>query len=408
MSLDVRQFEAGEIVFRMGDEAVAAYVIERGAVEILITKDGEFERINMLGPGALFGEIALLDGGTRTATVRTLAATHLIAIQRSQLESLLAKAEPVVQYIVRILLEHVRRASGGAPGEARTLSELLALAVKTGETPELADKLKHEATRMLTLATNLVDAIAEGQLELHYQPIVNFTNRRLAGFEALIRWRHPTLGMVRPDEFIPLAEKTDLIHRIGEFVVQQALADWPMLKPLCDGAVEGATPFMSINLSAPEFCKPDAFERIAQSLKTHRMAPQELRIELTETVIISNVEVVSEVIHRLRGLGVGIALDDFGKGYGGLDYLQSLPFSCLKIDKSFVDKMHQSDRSKQIIQSTLELSSRLGMSTVAEGIEDKPTADLLAQMGCVYAQGYYFARPMSIPAIREWDAARQA
>jgi EAL domain-containing protein (putative c-di-GMP-specific phosphodiesterase class I) len=138
------------------------------------------------------------------------------------------------------------------------------------------------------------------------------------------------------------------------------------------------------------------------------MAPQELRIELTETVIISNVEVVSEVIHRLRGLGVGIALDDFGKGYGGLDYLQSLPFSCLKIDKSFVDKMHQSERSKQIIQSTIELSARLGMSTVAEGIEDEPTADLLAAMGCVYAQGYYFARPMSIPAIREWDAARQA
>jgi hypothetical protein len=145
----------------------------------------------------------------------------------------------VVQYIVRILLEHVRRAASGAPGEARTLSELLALAVKNGETPDLADKLKHEATRMLTLATNLVNAIAEGQLELHYQPIVSLKNRSLAGFEALIRWRHPTLGMVRPDEFIPLAEKTDLIHRIGEFVVQQALTDWPMLKPLCDGAVEG-------------------------------------------------------------------------------------------------------------------------------------------------------------------------
>ena len=407
MSLDVRHFEAGEIVFNRGDDATVAYVIESGSVEILRGTAGDYRRINMLGPGKLFGEIALLDGGTRTTTVRALAATCLVGIQRSHLENILAKAEPLIQYIVRILLEHVRRAAGGSTSEDPTLTQLLASAVEAGEAPGLSEKFHRDAARILTFAQNLVSAIADDQLELYYQPIVNFKNRRLAGFEALIRWRHPSLGMVRPDEFIPLAEKTDLIHSIGDFVLRQALTDWQILRPLCDGALEGAAPFISINLSAPEFCKPHAFERIADSLNAHQTLPQELRIELTETVIISNFAVVSEVIHRLRGLGVGIALDDFGKGYGGLDYLQSLPFSCLKIDKSFVDKMHQSDRSKQIIQSTLELSARLGMSTVAEGIEDERSAELLAQMGCAYAQGYYFARPMNMAAVREWCANRK-
>ena len=111
-------------------------------------------------------------------------------------------------------------------------------------------------------------------------------------------------------------------------------------------------------------------------------------------------------VQRLRGIGVGIALDDFGKGYGGLDYLQALPFSCLKIDKSFVDKMETSERSKEIIQSTLDLAARLRMSTVAEGIEDEQTAQRLSDMRCAFAQGYHFARPMPVPSLLAWHAAR--
>ena len=245
----------------------------------------------------------------------------------------------------------------------------------------------------------------DNQLELHYQPIIRFADRALAGYEALVRWRHPTLGMVRPDEFIPWAEKTDLIHGIGKFVLNRALDDWPTLRPLC-GDLRHATPFMSINLSAPEFCRPGILGRIQESLEIRKIPPEELRIELTETVIISNVQLVSEVVQRLRGIGVGIALDDFGKGYGGLDYLQALPFSCLKIDKSFVDKMETSERSKEIIQSTLDLAARLRMSTVAEGIEDEQTAQRLADMRCAFAQGYFFARPMPVSRWLEWHAAQ--
>ena len=133
---------------------------------------------------------------------------------------------------------------------------------------------------------------------------------------------------------------------------------------------------------------------------------KELRIELTETVVIGNVAAVSAVVERLRAMGVGVALDDFGKGYAGLDVLQSLPFSCLKIDKAFVDRMHVSERSNLIIRSTLDLARRLGMSTVAEGIEDQATGDALAAMGCVYAQGYHYGRPQPAAALPGWKAGR--
>lgn len=403
--LEVLEFRSDQVIFEAGDEAAAAYVIESGAVEVLQSTGNGYRRINMLSEGALFGEIALLDGGTRSATVRALTPTRVISINRSHLENLMGKTDPVVKYIVRILLEHVRRSAQGAPLEATTLSSFLAPAAMSGDGPEAATKLHQDAIRILTLAQSLSNAIDGNQLELHYQPIIRFADRSLAGYEALVRWRHPTLGMVRPDEFIPLAEKTDLIHRIGEFVLNRALDDWPELRSLC-GDLKNATPFMSINLSAPEFCRPGILGRIQESLETRQIPPAELRIELTETVIISNVQLVSEVVQRLRGIGVGIALDDFGKGYGGLDYLQALPFSCLKIDKSFVDKMETSERSKEIIQSTLDLAARLRMSTVAEGIEDEQTAQRLSDMRCAFAQGYYFARPMPVPSLLAWHAAR--
>lgn len=406
--LDVLEFKAEEIIFEAGDEASAAYVIESGVVEVLQTVGSNYRRLNMLSEGALFGEIALLDGGTRTATVRALTPTRVISINRSHLENLMGKTEPVVKYIVRILLDHVRRAAElarGAPVEATALSTALAAAVMSDDPQAGADRLHEDAKRILLLAQSLSNALDGNQLELHYQPIVRFADRALAGFEALVRWRHPTLGMVRPDEFIPLAEKTDLIYRIGEFVLNQALDDWPTLRSLC-GELKHATPFMSVNLSAPEFCRPGILGRIQDSLELRRIPPEELRIELTETVIISNVQLVSDVVQRLRGIGVGIALDDFGKGYGGLDYLQALPFSCLKIDKGFVDKMESSERSKEIIQSTLDLAARLRLSTVAEGIEDEKTAQRLADMRCAFAQGYYFAKPMPVSALIAWHEGR--
>jgi EAL domain-containing protein (putative c-di-GMP-specific phosphodiesterase class I) len=390
-------FEGQMTVFQVGDSGDAAYVIETGCVEVLVGDVGDQRRLALLSEGAMFGEVALLDRQPRTATVRTLVPTSLIRIDRAHVEELLGRSDPVIQYLLRLLLERFRNSSGKG---------LASVDLTSQETPSPLTSIPtidlHEAAvRTLSLAHDLSNAIDSSQLELFYQPIVLMGNTALAGFEALIRWRHPHLGMVSPDEFIPLAEKTGLIHRIGQWVLKQACTDWRDLRPLCRQDL-AHPPFMSINLSAPELCGAGIVQSIQTCLAEQHMAANELRIELTETIVISNVDAISAALGQLRAMGVGIALDDFGTGYAGLSYLQTLPFSCIKIDKAFVQQMHTSQRSFQIIKSALELSRMLGLTTVAEGIEDEPTGTALANMGCTYAQGYYYARPMPITAVGTW------
>lgn len=392
------QFEGQMTVFKNGDSGDAAYVIESGCVEVLAGADQR--RVAVLAAGAMFGEVALLDRQPRTATVRTLVPTSLVRIDRAHVEELLVRADPVIQYLLRLMLERFRNSSAEpASAEAPPLDRqtTTAAALPTVD-------LHAAAVRTLSLAHDLSDAIDNSQLELFYQPIILYADAALVGFEALIRWRHPQLGMVSPDEFIPLAEKTGLIHRIGQWVLNQAATDWQTLRKLClSDSVH--KPFMSVNLSAPELCGAGIVESIQTCLQEHHFLPQELRIELTETIVISNLDAVSAALQRLRSMGVGIALDDFGTGYAGLSYLQTLPFSCIKIDKIFVQQMHSSERSFQIIKSALELSRLLNITTVAEGIEDAATGAALADLGCTYAQGYLYARPMPASDIPPWAHA---
>ena len=377
---------AGVAVFQVGDAGDSAYVIESGCVEVLVGAPPTQQRVAVLAQGAMFGEVALLDRQARTATVRALVPTTLVRIDRAHVEELLVRADPVIQYLLRLLLERFRNSSTKTEFPAA----LPALAGHAGfAAPE---DLHAAAVRTLSLAHDLSDAIDRDQLDLYYQPIVRLADGSLAGYEALVRWRHPQLGVVQPDEFIPLAEKTGLVHRIGQWVLQRATADWLALRPTCADSARGR-PFLSVNLSAPELCSPGIVEIVQRSLHNAAMDPQELRIELTETVIISSVEKVSASIAQLRAMGIGIALDDFGTGYAGLDYLQTLPFTTIKIDRTFVAHMHAAERSFQIIQSALALSRLLGISAVAEGIEDAATGALLASMGCEFGQGYHYARP---------------
>jgi EAL domain-containing protein (putative c-di-GMP-specific phosphodiesterase class I) len=158
-------------------------------------------------------------------------------------------------------------------------------------------------------------------------------------------------------------------------------------------------------LSAPELCSDAIVDKVRAALAMHNMPSHALRIELTETAVISNMQTVARTLAQLQALGVGIALDDFGTGYAGLDYLQQLPFSTLKIDMSFVMQMHSSQRSYQIIKSALELSRSLQLQSVAEGVEDASTAALLSFMGCGFGQGYFFAKPMPLAAVKGWAQA---
>jgi EAL domain-containing protein (putative c-di-GMP-specific phosphodiesterase class I) len=258
-----------------------------------------------------------------------------------------------------------------------------------------AGSVSNTALRSMTLATDLGAAIDGDQLDLHYQPIVNLRDGTVAGFEALARWHHGTLGAVSPVEFIALAERTGLVHRLGRWVIERALADWARLRPRCC-AEDEREPFISVNLSAAEVMSPSTPEVIAAALARHRCPPSQLHIELTETMLVSRMDHLLDAFKRLQAVGVHIALDDFGTGYAGLDYLRTLPFSSLKIDKAFVLGMSQSERSQQIVRSALTLSRSLGMASVAEGVEDAATAMALRELGCAHAQGYHFGRPQPL------------
>lgn len=395
-------------VFETGDAGEAAYVIESGCVEILVGAKGAQRRVAVLAEGAMFGEVALLDHQPRTATVRTLVPTRLVRIDRTHVEELLLRADPVIQYLLRLLLERFRNSSGKVAVKENHQPDIDAEGSESAGPahPTQAhdpQDLHAAAVRTLSLAHDLSNAIDSDQLELFYQPIIALPSQTLSGFEALVRWHHPLMGLISPQEFIPLAEKTGLIHRIGQWVLHRAIDDWEALQT-CLGSQAGDG-FVGVNLSAPELCNAGIVDIVRSALSAKNMPAKALRIELTETTVIANMSIVSHILEQLREMGVGIALDDFGTGYAGLDYLQQLPFSCLKIDMRFVMQMHTSQRSYQIIKSALELSRRLDLKSIAEGVEDARTASMLADMGCAYGQGFHFARPMPLREVANWARA---
>ena len=380
-------------IFNFGDAGDSAFVIEAGCVEIL-SGDEPPRRLAVMSEGALFGEVALLDGLPRTATVRTVVPTTLIRIDRALVDELLKHTNPVIRHLLKLLIERFRNRPGVPHDEAAGAADTTGV-------------VKDAALRTLVLARDLSHAIEHHHLELFYQPIVRASDHGLQGFEALVRWHHPVLGMIMPMEFIGLAEKTGLIRRVGRWVLERAISDWSRLRHFCgDGG--GVAPFVSVNLSAGEFAEPGIVEDIQSCLAAHAMSPRELKVELTETVIIEDRDVVAQVLDRLAGLGIAIALDDFGTGYAGLEYLKSLPISCLKIDKNFIQDMNDSLRSYEIVQSAINLAWSLGLATIAEGVEDEQTAHRLRELGCEMFQGYHFARPMPADQVGAWVAAAKA
>jgi diguanylate cyclase (GGDEF)-like protein len=246
------------------------------------------------------------------------------------------------------------------------------------------------AIERVRLELELREALAAGEFEVHYQPIVSIATGRKVGMEALARWRHPKLGLIPPDRFIPLAEKTGLINQLGEFVLRQACADavkWPPATKV------------AVNLSAVQFQQPDLAGNIAGILTEAKLLPERLELEITESVLLQRSEKNISILHELRDLGVSIALDDFGTGFSSLTYLRTFPFDKIKIDRSFVNDLSQVDVCAAIVCAVASLGRSLDIITTAEGVETEEQLELLRAAGCTQAQGYLFGRPCPIANI---------
>jgi diguanylate cyclase (GGDEF)-like protein len=251
-----------------------------------------------------------------------------------------------------------------------------------------ADGMAEAARRRADLAQDLADAADSGQLAVHYQPTVRLADGRTTGFEALVRWNHPDRGLVPPVEFIPLAEETGAIARIGRWVLRQALrqgAEWT--------ASTGTPLRMAVNLSPRQFQDGDVVADVVAALEESGFPAGQLTLEVTEGVLVRDVDAVVAQLEALRGLGVRIAIDDFGTGFSGLSYLRHLPADIIKIDRSFVSDLPAGRSATTLITSIVELARTLGLDVVAEGVETEDQRLALRQLDCAQAQGYLFARP---------------
>jgi diguanylate cyclase (GGDEF)-like protein len=244
-----------------------------------------------------------------------------------------------------------------------------------------------------TLSKDLESALDNDEFEMHFQPVVSLTTGLTRSFEGLIRWRHPLRGMVSPADFIPAAEETGLILPIGRWVIGQACSvarAWPEAVGI------------GVNLSARQFVDPQLGPSIVEALTQSGLEPNRLTLEITETALIQNDHSVLGTLNALRDFGVKISLDDFGTGYASLSYLTRFPFDTIKIDQSFVRGSLEHKNSETIVKAICDLAARLGMSTVAEGIETESQRAMVRAAGCADGQGYLFARPMPAAEAMAW------
>ena len=249
-----------------------------------------------------------------------------------------------------------------------------------------------QEVHLLQLETDLRHGLERNELELFYQPIVDLYELEIVGFEALVRWRHPTRGLVPPNEFISFAEDTGLIIQLGTQVLQKACADVARWE---QAALIGPTITVSVNMAAQQLLQPDILECVQSTIEQAGISPHRLRIELTEHSIINNrAYVVDKVMRSLRHQNIQLSIDDFGTGYSALSYLHTLPVSCLKVDRSFVQPMNDHPDSLGVVPLVINIAKTMGMQVIAEGIEDETQLRQLQKLGCEYGQGYLFHPPM--------------
>lgn len=289
------------------------------------------------------------------------------------------------------VLESVRRL-----GTERGLS-MAAVVTKPMGVAELRETLNRlKSVGEVIDGTALALAIDKGELVLTYQPKIELASHRVAGFEALVRWMHPTRGMLSPAVFIPLAERTDMIKRVTREVARIALSQLRVWRD------EGLEVAVAINVSGKDLSEVRFADDLSGLCAELGVKPKWLTLELTETAAAANAVDAMDILARLRLMGFHISIDDFGTGYSSMKQLQRLPFSELKVDMEFVRECAVSKDARTIVKTIIDLAHNLGLRAVAEGVEDEKTLAILSEFGCDLAQGYFISRPLAVEQVRAW------
>ena len=380
------RLSAGEVLFDKGDRGDCAYIVESGLIEICHDPYQPGGVVARLGAQEIFGEMVLFGVNTRSAGARAAEPTTLTRVTHDYLGERLQTANPMLRHLLRTLSNRCRELLNGNNAEAA--------AVFMGQADDDDRKLAHARVRA---EQELTLALERDELQLHFQPIMHLSDQRLAGFEALLRWPHPQRGMVSPAEFIPLAEESGLINRIGHWIIDRGCAALARL-----GAERPELQlFMSINLSSRQFDDAELLPAIDRALQRHAVDPARVKLEITESLLLQKLDEGLRLLLACRARGLKISLDDFGTGYSSLSYLHRLPIDTLNLDRSFVGQLDAGLAGSRIVAAVIRLAHELGMDVITEGLETKQQIESMRLLGSDLGQGFYFSRATPLAEAAE-------
>ena len=374
----------GEQIFGAGDGADCAYIVEMGIVG-LYSKHFKESRIATLGKGELLGEMGVINNEARTVSAFAETDIELLVIDREQITKRLQNSDPIIRGVMDLLLRRIRN--------------MLNNDTYKGLVMDNENVVVTEGVHKIRFEKELFQAFEDNEIINVYQPIVSLKDGSIAGFEALSRWQHPEKGMVSPFEFITLAEESDFIIPMGLKIFDNACKQLTVFQQIRN-KFNSALPtlFMSINVSAAQLTAKSFLDEIKKITKKYHIDPNNIKIEITESQVVDYKKVLTW-IDECSAFGFKLSLDDFGTGYSGFLHLLELDFHTIKIDQAFIKSIDKKPKSMIMLEVIADMAKRLDMTVIAEGIEDKNSADKLTQIGVDYGQGYYFFKPMNVEKI---------
>jgi len=376
---------AGDIVFSEGDPADCAYIIEFGRIEISVNRDDDTVVLSELGPGEILGEMAVIDQYTRTATATVLEDCLLTMVTPRQIHHRIGRADPVVRSLLSVLLERYRSELSLEQGIPMESEHALAAHSRGIEKIRFENELRW--------------ALEKGDVKVVYQPIRCLRRNATSGFEALVRWDHPSEGTISPERLIALAEETDLIAPLSLYVFRVAVEDFKAFN-----AAGSQELFASVNVS-PRHTVDLEFLNLAWDVCAAADGePGDIMLELTESILV-DIEQLSAWVRTAKAMGFRISVDDFGTGYASLEYLTRLEPHTVKIDQNFIRPVIRDWRNATVLRKVLEMARELNVLVIAEGAESADHVSLLTDMDCDMAQGFEVGRPLTRAGVLEFLAA---
>lgn len=394
-------FPKDTVLFRKGETRQCAYLIDSGSVSIFGNDEGGADKLLChIGAGEIFGEMALVDNTPRTATATTTSECEIFIIPRDALQNRLQGLDPIVMLLISLLIERYRLTRIHLPESLKQgdqSDQFINKLSRHRSINESALKIhdthtqKENALRELKLEQELRKGLEQRQFIPFLQPILDLQTRTVMGFEALIRWQHPDKGLIFPDQFIPVAEHTNVVQHLDRLMLEKACEILPMLD-----AIGGSSLFISVNMSGINFSTQDIVRSMRDAVTRAGADPRRIKLEITESALIDDPDHAEAVLRGLKEAGFTIALDDFGTGYSSLGYLHRFTIDSIKIDRSFVSRLNDGQKSLEIVSAIIGLAKTFHLGTIAEGIEQEPDIQMLCDLGCTMGQGYFFSKPLPV------------